>query len=177
MSVWQTVRNSVLFTPPPTSRSVLLVGGLELAVVGVFIWKILSNTINQGFSPLGCWFINIHQQGIQFFLIYISFGYHVAKEKNISVSLSCRFIFIAYIFKCWAPGMSLQVRLFPFLSHSLSFLPSPLRNLGFSGVSSAAPGCCRLGAEAVSDTRWQKQEKKSELDCNCAAVVDSIKAR
>ena len=74
--------------------------------------------------------------------------------------------------------MPLQVRLFPFLSHSLSFLPLPLRNLGFYRVSSAAPRCYRLGAKAVSDKRWQEaRKKKSEFDCNCAAVVDSIKAR
>lgn len=73
--------------------------------------------------------------------------------------------------------MTLQIGLFPFFSHSLLFLPSPLRNLEFYRVFSAAPGCCRLGAKAVSDKPWQKVRKKSEFNSDCTSVVDSIKAR
>lgn len=173
--MWQTLRDGVRFTPFPSSSSGPLVAGLELAVVGVFIPRRLSDIINQGFSPLGCWFINIHQQRAQFFLVYISFGYHVAKGKNISLSLFYHFRFSADIFKYWVPGMPLLVRLFPFfLIHSLSYL-YPKEILGSTECLLQPPGAvCRLG---LKQFLTKARKKKSEFDCNCAAVVDSIKVR
>lgn len=83
-----------------------------------------------------------------------------------SLSFSYHFGFVADIFKCESPWHA--PRLFHFFSHTLSFSPLPLRNLGSYRVCPAAPTCCRLGARAVSDNPLTESKgKKSEFDSDC----------